>query len=156
MLKKLWNNLEEYIGIVLLVVIIGIAFANVVTRYVARYSIAFTEELALYLFVWLTMLGASRAFREGTNMSVTLLYKKFPGGGRKVLYFLSVLFSVFCFASLVYWGTLQVYEEISLNTITESMALPAWIFTVSIPLVSALTIVRIFQRARSDMRSLNY
>lgn len=148
--------MEEYIGIVLLVTIIGIAFANVVTRYVARYSIAFTEELALYLFVWLTMLGASRAFREGTNMSVTLLYKKFPGSGRKVLYFLSALFSVFCFASLVYWGTLQVYEEISLNTITESMALPAWIFTVSIPLVSALTIVRIFQRARSDMRSLNY
>ena len=156
MLKKIFNNMEEYLGVTLLVIIVGIAFANVVTRYVARYSIAFTEELALFLFVWLVMLGTSRAFREGSNMSVSLLYNKFPLKIRGFLYFLSMALSIFFFASLAYWGCLQISEELSLGTMTESMALPIWIFTISMPLISVLTIARILQRAYSDTRSLNF
>ena len=38
-----------------------VALLNVVTRYFVRYSLAFTEELVVSLFVWLTLAGERSA-----------------------------------------------------------------------------------------------
>ena len=75
--KFLVNRIEEIIGTISLAIMTTIAFINVLTRYFFRYSMAFTEELTLYLFVWAVMMGTSIAFREGSNMAVTFLYDKF-------------------------------------------------------------------------------
>ena len=77
---KLLDHIEEIIGGVCLGIMVTIAFINVLTRYLFKYSMAFTEELTLYLFVWATLMGASIAFREGSNIAVSFLYDRF---GRK-------------------------------------------------------------------------
>ena len=76
-------KLEEAIGAVGLAIMTTISFINVITRYVLKYSMAFTEELTLYIFVWITLIGTAIAFREGANMAVTVFYNFFPKGGRK-------------------------------------------------------------------------
>lgn len=65
MLRKVYENLEEIAGVVLLVIMSVFAFVNVVTRYFIQYSFASTEEIEVACLVWLTMLGAAAGFRRG-------------------------------------------------------------------------------------------
>ncbi len=154
MLKKLWMHLEEYVSVAMLFVIVCLTFANVVTRYLIKYSMAFSEEMALYLFVWMVMLGTSIAFKNASNVSVSLLYNKFPRKLKVSLYILSVAVSIGVFASILYWGTVQVLEELELETTTEAMGLPSWYFTSALPASAVLVIVRILGRVRGDIDTI--
>lgn len=90
-LVKKFSSIEGLIGAVLLAGMVTISFFNVVTRYFFHFSMAFTEELTLYMFVWITLLGISIAFKDNGNMCVTLLYDRFPKKVRKYIYYFTQL-----------------------------------------------------------------
>ncbi len=50
-----------------------IIFLQVLFRYVLEFSLSWSEELARYLFVWLTFLGAGVAMRDGSHIEVSLV-----------------------------------------------------------------------------------
>lgn len=152
MFRIFLSRFEEIIGASCLAVMVTIAFVNVITRYVLKYSMAFTEELTLYLFVWVVMLGTSLAFREGTNMAVTFFYNRFGLGTRRALDLFMALVSVTFFAVLAYFGVLEVMDEFEMGAMTEAIELPVWLFTGAMPIASLLTIVRVVVRTRDDVR----
>ena len=152
----LWDHLEEAGAALLLAIMVSVAFINVLTRYLISFSMAFTEELTVYLFVWGTLLGASLAFRQGSNMMVAVLYNRFPKAGRKVLYLISAGLSLFFFVILGYYGYIQVRDEMELGVMTESMHLPLWYFSASIPIGAALILIRIFFKTISDIKAKKY
>lgn len=149
-------HIEEMLGALFLGAMVTISFLNVITRYVLKYSMAFTEELTLYLFVWVTLLGVSLAFREGANMSVSLLYNRFGKKVRMALYLLAVSCTVAFFAFFTYFGILEVLDEVSMQAMTEAMEIPVWWFTVSMPISGIFTIFRVVYRMRGDLRAENY
>jgi TRAP-type C4-dicarboxylate transport system permease small subunit len=156
MLKRIILNFEEVLGVVFLAIMVTIAFLNVLTRYVLKFSMAFTEELTLYLFVWITLLGVSLAFREGTNMAVSALYNCFGKSVRKALYLFAAACTVVFFALFTYFGVLEVVDEIQMSVMTEAMELPVWLFTVSMPAAGLFTIARVIFKTRSDLKSENW
>ncbi len=153
---KLMNNIEELLAALFLAVMASISFINVLTRYFLRFSLAFTEELTLYMFVWATMLGVSLAFKRGGNMVVTLLYDRFSKPVRRVLYIFSMVLCVAFFLCLMYWGYVEVVDEMQMGVTTEAMRLPVYFFTASMPVLSVLTIWRIVSRLVTDLRSGNF
>ena len=55
-----------------------VAFVNVVTRYFIRFALAFTEEIVVSLFVWLTLLGTAIAFRQGAHLGFSFIVDRTP------------------------------------------------------------------------------
>ena len=53
--KKIYA--EDVVGAVLLGGMAVLTFLNVINRYVFKQSIAFTEEITVNLFVWITLIG---------------------------------------------------------------------------------------------------
>lgn len=155
-MNYLLKRFEEALGAFLLVVMVTIAFLNVLTRYVFRYSMAFTEELTLYLFVWMVMVGASLAFREGSNMCVTLLYDRIPKAARKYIFVAinAVAFLFFCV--LAYWGYREVMDEMLLGARTEALELPVYFFTGALPLISILILFRLVVKTYRVLRTGDY
>ena len=150
-MKFLLNRFEEVIGTVCLAIMVTIDFVNVLTRYVFKYSMAFTEELTLYLFVWVTMMGASLAFREGTNMAVSFIFDHCGKSVQKWLVVLSAILSITFFIVLGYFGVIQVIDEIDFQAMTEAIELPMWWFTIAMPVCAVCTIVRIVIRTWQDV-----
>lgn len=146
-------KLEETVGAVGLAVMTTISFLNVITRYVFKYSMAFTEELTLYIFVWVTLIGTAIAFREGSNMAVTIIYNVCPKPAKKVLYYLSVVCTIIFLSLMTYYGAVEVYDEISMDAMTEAMSLPVWWFTISVPIGSLVAIIGTLQRAYIDLKN---
>ena len=156
MLNFLNNRFEEILGAFLLAVMALIAFINVIIRYCTNLSFAASEELTVNFFVWIVLLGTSRAFREGGNFSMNLLYDALPRYVRKVLYVFSVICCLVFFAALAYEGYIEVVDEMELNVVSESLAIPVWLYTICTPAFSVLIIVRILQKVWDDLRISNY
>lgn len=140
------------LGAFLLAAMACLAFANVVTRYVFHYPLAFTEELEVNALVWLTMFGTSAAFRRRHHLRMLFFQDKLPAKTRYFLHLCIALLSIGLFASLGYLGYLQLIDERFLEITSESLNFPQWLYTVCIPVGCVMIIVRIIQVTVQDMR----
>jgi TRAP-type C4-dicarboxylate transport system permease small subunit len=148
-----FDRLEEAAAVLVFAVMTLVAFVNVITRYVIRYSLAFTEELVVSLFVWLTLLGTAIAFRQGGHLAFTWLVERLPRALWRGSVLVSAVLSVALFGILVYYGVRQIENERMLGTTSEALAIPQWWYTAGIPVFGVLVIVRIVQAATRVWRS---
>lgn len=148
MLKKIFAHFEEIVGAIVLFIMVTITFVNVVTRYVIVYPLSFTEEVTVNLFVWLVMAGTSLAFRQHANLAMTFVYTHLPEKLRKACYGFSAMLTVVFFGLLIWLGTVQVLDEIELDSVTESLAIPSAIYSSAIPIFSIIILIRFAQAAR--------
>ncbi len=146
-------NFEEVLCALLFAIMAIVAFVNVISRYFLKYSLAFTEELLISLFVWLTLLGAAVAFRQGSHLGFGFITGHLPLGIRKVLLWFSALLGVSLFSFLIYFSLYQIKEEIVLKITSSGIGIPQWWYTIGMPVWSVLVILRILQGARlADQR----
>ena len=75
----------EWIAAILVVADTLVLLAGIVSRYVLRNPLIWSDELAGILFIWLAMLGAVIALRRGEHMRMTTLVKMAPPQVRAVL-----------------------------------------------------------------------
>jgi TRAP-type C4-dicarboxylate transport system permease small subunit len=156
MAKKIWENLEEILGSIMVAVMVTIAFVNVLTRYFIKMSLSWTEEIEINLFVWLVLLGTAVAFKKGGHLGMSFVYEKFPKGCRKAFFIISVALSLVFFGVLAYLGYTEVCDEIELCVTTESLAIPVFYYTIATPLLSILVIGRLLQSAVQTLRNKEY
>ena len=70
----------DWIASVLTAGMVAVIFLQVVNRYVFNSPIAWTEEVARFLFVWLSFLGAFLAIRANAHINITAVLKRFTPG----------------------------------------------------------------------------
>jgi TRAP-type C4-dicarboxylate transport system permease small subunit len=148
------DRLEEGACVLLLAVMTAVALLNVVTRYLIRYSLAFTEEVVVSLFVWLTLLGTSIAFRKGMHLGFTWVVERMPRGLQRCAIWLSAALALGLFTTVIYFGVGQIRTERQLGTTSEALAVPQWWYTAGIPVIGALILIRIVQGAVRAQRKL--
>lgn len=56
--------------VLMMMAMAGLVFGNVVSRYVFGNSLNWSEEIARYLMIWITYLGAGLAMREGQHVAI--------------------------------------------------------------------------------------
>lgn len=156
MLRFLAGHFEELLGSLLLAIMATIAFVNVIVRYCTSFSFAWTEELTVNFFVWVTLLGTARAFRNGTHLAMSIVYDSLPKSGRLFCYLLGCCLCLLFFGALIWTGSIEVLDEYELESISESLGVPVWWYTIATPLFSLLIIVRMLQRAWQDIASNHY
>lgn len=78
MLKNLIDNIENYICRFLLVAFSSILFIQIIAREIFNHSISWSEESAVYLFVWFVFFGASNAIRIEAHNRIDFQYKYLP------------------------------------------------------------------------------
>ena len=153
MLRFLNQNAEELLGAVMLAVMALIAFVNVVVRYCTNFSFAWSEEMTVNLFVWAVLLGTSAVFRSSEHLGMSIFYNMLPRRARYCCALVALLMCLIFFATLMWFGTLEVLDEIEIEVVSESLGIPVWWYTMATPLLAALTIFRLLQRFRHDVRN---
>jgi len=89
-----------------LVTMVILVFGNVVLRYAFNSGITVSEEVARWLFVWMTFVGAVIALRNHAHLGVDTLVSKLPLPARKVCFLLSNLLMLYALW-LFLWGSWQ-------------------------------------------------
>ena len=88
-MKKKRIRIDELMGAIFLAIMAIIAFTNVINRYFFHRGFAFTEEITVNLFVWITLLGIAIAFRRGANLKMTNLFDTFSPNLKRVALIIS-------------------------------------------------------------------
>ncbi|WP_075220433.1 TRAP transporter small permease [Acuticoccus yangtzensis] len=84
-----------------------VVFLQFFTRYVLNDSLGWTEEIARYLLIAVTFIGAIMAVRKTSHIAVEILYRWFPRPFRKVMQTVVDLTGVVFYGALT-WFTYQL------------------------------------------------
>jgi C4-dicarboxylate transporter DctQ subunit len=90
-------------------VITAVTFLQVFTRYVTEEPLIWTEEVARYLFVWITLIGGAAAVRSNGHFGLDILRRMFPAL-RVPLGAITMLVVLFFFVLLFYTGILETRQ----------------------------------------------
>src|SRR5215203_6608693 len=119
-----------------------ITLGNVVARYLTNYSFAFTEEYSIALMVVVTMLGAGIATAADRQIRITWFADLLPPQGRRIAEMLATIATMAMFGLLIVLGGKVVWDEYRFEVTSPGLGEPQWIYTLALPLLSAVVIGR--------------
>jgi len=117
---------------------------QVVSRHLMRTSISNLEQLLPNLFVCLSFLGLSAAFRARGNIAVTFLVDVLPAGPRRIYEIGLWLITIAFMAVVAYSAMVVLLFQLEIGART-SMGYPAALLTATVPIGCVLSIFRIIQ-----------
>lgn len=124
--KSLFKQPLELSLCMILVAIVGVTFIQVLFRYIFHLSLAWSEELARYLFLWLAALASAYAFKTKSHFALRFLVDRFGKNLQKATSTL-VTFVVSAFLVIFVWKaaefTLNMAKQVAPST-QMSMAVP--------------------------------
>jgi C4-dicarboxylate transporter DctQ subunit len=142
---------EDWVVIASFMMIVLVTFVNVLSRYIFKASLAFSEEITINLLVVLTMMGAVVGIRLGAHLGFTYLVENAKGQVRRTLLIIGTVLMVVFLAVLLFWGAEMTIAQAIRGRATPSLSIPQWLFTLSIPLAGLLGILRSIQALRSSL-----
>ena len=129
--NKFYNHLEEWVGAVLLAVMVVMLFVQVVRRYIFKASAAWISEYSLYMFMYFVFLACSGAFLRNDHIQIVAVIDKLPGKVKEAAHlFLYVV--DFLFVTVVgYYVFLRVIDQFQMKTVSITQ-FPLWIMSASL------------------------
>ncbi|MDY3822584.1 MAG: TRAP transporter small permease [Eubacteriales bacterium] len=152
--KALLKNLDEIIITIMLVIVCVVLIMQVFFRFVLNSPLIWSEELARYLFIWLTMLGLSYNVRTDNNISMTLIVSKMPKEAQKILSLGTDLIGIAVFVYLFPAAVIHMKSQV--NVFTNAMRLPMVLLVSSVPIGFGLTIIQLILHFVRTLRSDKY
>lgn len=138
-------RVERFLGAATMAAICLITLGNVLTRYLTDVSFAFTEEVSVFLLVFLTFIGSAKAFLDGNQMAVTYFADKLGWTWRRRLLLFSLAMSALMLGLLAWYGARMAWDDYELDVTSPGLGWPQWIYTVWLPLLALLVLARIAQ-----------
>jgi TRAP-type C4-dicarboxylate transport system permease small subunit len=138
-MHSLWNRITrglEWFTIVLFALLTLNVLWGVISRYVPGIRPSdWTEELAVYLLVWVSLFGAAITYRAYGHLGVDYFVAKLdPAAQRLVAIFIEIAALVFAGFALCYGGWRLVADTLGANQLTPVLQWKIGYLYLSVPL----------------------
>jgi TRAP-type C4-dicarboxylate transport system permease small subunit len=121
---------ESAIALVALVLLVVITLLNVVTRYFTDESLAWTEELSVFLMVILALSGTASATLRDTHLRIEAFYESGSAERqlklRRLVAFITAVFYLFLAAVFARF----TWDEFRFDETSMGLGLPRWWYSV--------------------------
>jgi C4-dicarboxylate transporter, DctQ subunit len=155
MLLRILDRLEEIIIAALIGAATVLTFVTVVHRflvavpflypYLFRIDLTWSQELCIYMFIWMAKFGAAYGVRTGIHVGVDVLIKRLNDRWRKGVILFGLLGGALFTAIVGTMGAKFVFELMQTDQVSPDMEIPSWIVYACIPLGSYLMCFRFLQ-----------
>lgn len=130
---------------IILIFIFGVLVVDVLlqvfSRYILNTSFTFTEELARFSLIWLSILGAAYLNGKREHLSMDFLYQKFSDKNKKkALYFIEICVVLFAIVVMVIGGFNLVYTTLHLGQLSGTLRIPLGYIYAILPFSGLLVI----------------
>ncbi len=142
MLNKILNNFEIYICRLFFISFISIILMQIISRELFHYSMTWSEELAVYFFVWFVFFGASIAVTEGMHNRIDFHYKYLSERLTFILKVLAELIWLFFNIYFFYLCYDFVFNKMNLFWRSQTIGVPMKYVYVIMPLSFLLMTIR--------------
>lgn len=141
--------LERLLAVALLGAIV-LNFINVVARYVANFTIEGSDEIEIYILIWIAFLGGAFVTWRGLHLQMDVLIKLAGARVRQVATIAEVIITLSTAAFVGYQSYLYVQRIYQLGAVSDIAQLPTW-FAHSAVVIS-LSLMVIFLTLRVWVR----
>lgn len=154
-MKRLGDILEKITCQAVLILLIGLTISTtlqVLTRYVFKRPLVWTEEASRFFFIWMVFLGASVGVRRKDHFLLDILLVNVPEGLRRVFLILANICVLA--VSLILFLVGIVFTRIGLGQLSPTMRIPmAWIY-LAMPIAGMLMFVYVIQQVYELIQGL--
>ncbi|SMD08167.1 TRAP transporter small permease [Sporomusa malonica] len=144
-MKQLFDNLEDYLCISLLVVMSLVVFLQILSRFVFNIPLRWTEEFAVFLLAWVSFLGASVGVKRWAHIGVEAFVLLLPKKMQHVVKLLSLVLSAIFFAIMLYYGIEIVLKQVATGQVSAAMRIPMYLAYLSVPVGATFMLIRTIQ-----------
>ncbi|KMN81522.1 C4-dicarboxylate transporter DctQ subunit [Chromobacterium alkanivorans] len=154
---KFLDHLEEWLIASLMAAATLITFVAVVHRYaagtellhplVSHINLAWSQELTIYLFVWMAKFGAAYGVRTGIHVGVDVLINRLRDKNRARFIVFGLLAGALFTAIVGTLGAAFVWEIAHTDQTSADLEVPMWIVYLAVPCGSLLMCFRFLQVA---------
>jgi C4-dicarboxylate transporter DctQ subunit len=144
-LKRSIDFFEEGVIVVCMAGIAVLTFGAVLSRFIFNFSIAWSEELVRYLFVWGSMFGASYAFKYGAHSGLPILVEKFPARLNRIVHAAIGMISAALFLLIVYLASDLVVMGLESGQVSPATGIPYWVVNFGLVLAFVMCAYRVIE-----------
>jgi TRAP-type C4-dicarboxylate transport system permease small subunit len=141
------RNVEYWLNVLLYAYILAVVFLEVLARYVFKFSIVWSEETAVYAFIWMSYLAMARLARTRSHLAFTPLRDMLPRGGQLACLLASDLALGALSVIIVVYMWRPIADSIDFHQTMQGADLPIWLATLAVPVGWLMVLVRVVQRA---------
>jgi TRAP-type C4-dicarboxylate transport system permease small subunit len=159
---KFKNHLDRVLEVIL-VIIMAVMVVNVLWQVFSRFVLAspssFTDELARYLLIWLSILGASYVTGKKMHLAIDLLPQSLgPSGRKKLNGLIYTIVALFALVVMVVGGSRLVYLVSTLGQTSAALEIPLGVVYLMLPVGGAIiiyySIVNILEPVKEEDSSI--
>lgn len=147
-------RLEDWIGVIVMLLLVGITFANVVVRYFTDESFAWTEEFSVFLMIVLALVAGSAAVARDRNIRIEFFFERGSAARQRRLAILSALAVAVMFIALAVLGARITWDEYTFGETSPGIGVPSWWYSIWLPVLSAGIALRALGLALRNVRAL--
>jgi C4-dicarboxylate transporter, DctQ subunit len=155
MLLRILDRLEETIIAFLMAAATLVTFITVTHRFLVDVPILYpylfwidlswSQELCIYMFIWMAKFGAAYGVRTGIHVGVDVLINRLNDTWRKWVILFGLLGGAVFTAIVGTMGAKFVFELMHTDQVSPDLEIPSWIVYACIPLGSYLMCFRFLQ-----------
>lgn len=151
-MKKFLSHIDENLSIIAMVIMLALAFINVISRYFLHASISFTEEITSSLLVLLSMLGTALAAKKHAHLGLTILTDLMRPKAKAIVVILGNIMG--CIFSLILFvtGIGMVRNQYNLKQVSVALQWPEWIYGTFLLIGSFFMTICFAQAALDNLR----
>ncbi len=134
LLRKFYDmvrKLDNFLGMAAMAFIVLLACANVFMRYVMDSPWGWVEEITVFTFVWLTMLGASAVIHVEGHCSIDVLVTRMSPKWQRIISIVGDVIVLVTLVLLIWYGILLTIR--GYNKLTPILGIPYSYIDASIP-----------------------
>ena len=151
-LRWLDDNIENIVILICYVTMAGIIFVEVIRRFVFHQQAPWSTTIPIYLFLWVTWLGASYNAKIRTHLSFDELRARMPYNAQFACLILdAVLWVVFGIIVTVYAVEQVVIARDNFSIVQGTDNVLQWWFYMATPIGWSLLIFRVLQNLWTDV-----
>jgi TRAP-type C4-dicarboxylate transport system permease small subunit len=139
---RLSPKLEEWIAVIALGLLVAITFANVLVRYLTDESFAWTEEFSVFLMLLLALTAGSAAFARDRHIRIEFFFERGSAARQRRFAIVSALAVAVMFLAIAVLGARLTWDEYRYGETSPGIGVPAWWYSVWLPMISLLIVVR--------------
>ena len=141
--RNILNKVIEVICITLLAFMVVLGTWQIITRYVLNNPSTVSEDLLIYSFVWMSLLGSDYVFGKKDHMTMVFFRQKLESKSPKVKIILNVITEllVMIFSAFVLvLGGFQI-SMLAMGQISPALGISMGYIYLSLPLSGVITII---------------
>lgn len=117
-LRNLVDKALDCFAVAVFLVVFAVVLLQVVMRYFFGSPLVWSEELARYLFVWISFMGWIFATRSGTHIRIGAFVDMLKGPARKLVVGFNFVLTVAFAVVMGYYGYHMVLKNLDIPTVT--------------------------------------